>query len=198
MHRPVETPIYPPQHPFFIISYLLLFWQPMLALHHLCILTTRVALVCRTTAAGRQRWCVYLFVLKGVASGSADLCSACTRVICQHLSAFVITSQAFSLKVLDLIISPPPHSKSTVPVGPRGFQIWISAAYISPFLPDKYPRNFFVMSSLLIPYVKPHFTPQLIEIEAELNSFQAYISTPAELQNNVARTSADPYIVSIR
>jgi len=54
------------------------------------------------------------------------------------------------------------------------------------------------MSSLLIPYVKPHFTPQLIEIEAELNSFQAYISTPAELQNNVARTSADPYIVSIR
>jgi len=43
------------------------------------------------------------------------------------------------------------------------------------------------MSSLLIPYVKPHFTPQLIEIEAELNSFQAYISTPAELQNNVAR-----------
>ena len=83
-------------HPFIELSYATLTTHCTFT----CILTTRRALICRTTAAAVVLMCVFVcsqrrrLRLRG-------LRSACTRIICQHLSAFVIPSQAFSLKVLD-------------------------------------------------------------------------------------------------
>jgi len=100
MHRPVEKSISPPQHLFF-------FWVIMCYFDNPCLRCTTCAFwrhagACLPNDSSRAAALMHVFVCsQRRCFRLRRLCSACTRVICQHLSAFVITSQAFSLKVLD-------------------------------------------------------------------------------------------------